>query len=245
MKPSGQINVVKRPKSVVLYGSSGHALGLRDAFCTGSLSFTGSAQFEVLAYIDDFRGGQGFSVEGTPIITLENWRKQFPNVPCAIAIGDPGVRRSIASKVKNAGGVFCSLYEIGGWVSPTITVGEGSLICPSPTYVGPRTKIGDHVMIMPFGTVGHDCVIGNYVTICPSANVSGHVIIEDGAFIGVGATIANGSAHKPLRIGGDAIICAGAVVLKSIRAGATVAGNPAEDLRSLLRRQTARQKRES
>lgn len=230
-------------REVVIYGSSGNALAARHTFCNGSLSRTGSPPFEIVAYIDDFRGDQGVSLDGIPVITLETWRRQFTSVPCAILVGDPHARRSLASKVKQAGGTFCSLYEISGWISPDVAVGEGTVIALTPTYVGPRVKIGDQVMIMQFAMVSHDCVIGDYVTICPSVNISGHVIVEDDVFLGVGASIVNGSERKPLRIGRGAIVCAGAVVLQSVAAGAKVAGNPAEDLRSLVAGRFARRRK--
>ncbi len=220
------------PKPVVLYGSSGTALAVRDLFCNASLSRAGSPPFEVVAYIDDFRGDQGISLVGVPVITLETSRKAFAEVPCAIAIGDPRAKRTLAAKVRAAGGTFTALYEANGWISPDVIVGEGTIF--ALTYVGPRVRIGIHGMIMQFAMINHDCVIGDYVTVCPSVNVSGHVVIEDDVFIGVGASIVNGSERRPLTIGRGAMVCAGAVVMQSVPAGAKVAGNPAENLRSIL-----------
>jgi acetyltransferase-like isoleucine patch superfamily enzyme len=52
------------------------------------------------------------------------------------------------------------------------------------------------------------------------------VIVEDGADIGVGATILPG-----VRIGKGSIVGAGSVVTRSVSAGIVVAGNPARVLR--------------
>ena len=213
---------------MVLYGSSGNALAMRD------LGRTLTPPFEVVAYIDDFRGDQGVSIDGAPIVTLGGWRKRFPDVPCTVSVGDPRARRILAARVSTAGGKFCSPYEIRGWISSDVIVGEGSLIAPSPTYVGPQTVIGDHSQIMQFCIVSHNCTIGDYVTVCPAVNISGYVVVEDDVYIGVGATIVNGTERKPLRIGRGAMVCAGAVVLQSVSAGRKVAGNPAQDLRSVL-----------
>jgi len=223
-----------KPRPVVLYGSSGTALAVRHTICTPSLSRTSSPLFEIVAYIDDFRGDQGIALDGAPVITLETWRKQFADVPCAIAIGDPRARRSLAAKVRAAGGTFTSIYDATGWISPDVVVGEGTMLSLTPTYVGPRVRIGSHGMIMQFAMISHDCVIGDYVTICPSVNVSGHVVIEDDVFIGVGASVVNGSERRPLTIGRGTMVCAGAVVMQSVPAGAKVAGNPAQDLRSIV-----------
>ena len=220
-------------KSVIFYGASGHAEGWRD--CFRSLA----EPVEVVAYVDDFRGKDGLSIGDAPIVTLEAARQRFPGVPFAITVGEPQARRRIVEQVKRADGTFCSVYEVGGWISPNITVGEGSLIAPTPTYVGPRTTIGAHSMVMALCTIAHDCTIGDFVTICPGVNVSGYVSIEDDVFVGAGATIINGTAKAPLRLGRGATIYAGAVVLQAVTAGARVAGNPATDVRSFLKNRTA------
>ena len=222
------------PRPVVLYGASGTAVAAREFWRAGSLWSSGVPLCEVVGYIDDFRGDDSISIDGVPVMTLEKWRKRLPDVPCMIAIGDPHARRRLVARVKSAGGSFCSVYDSNGWISPDITVGEGTMIAPAPTYIGPLTTIGNHVMIMHFSVINHNCTIGDYVVICPSVNVSGQVVIEDEVFIGVGATIVNGSEQKPLRIGRGATVCAGAVVFRSVAAKTKVAGNPAQDLRSLF-----------
>ena len=52
-----------------------------------------------------------------------------------------------------------------------------------------------------------------------------------GAFIGAGATVINGKPSRPLTIGRGSIVGAGSVVTKSVPAGSTVSGNPAQSLR--------------
>ena len=108
-----------------------------------------------------------------------------------------------------------------------------------PTYIAPNTMIGKHVQVMPMSSIGHDVIIKDYVTICPSCTVSGYVVIEEEVFVGAGSTIVNGRAGKPLIVGSGTKISAGAVVTKSIPPNASVAGNPARPLRELARARRA------
>jgi serine acetyltransferase len=103
-----------------------------------------------------------------------------------------------------------------------------------PTSINPpNTTIGCHVQVMPMSCIGHDVRIMDYVTICPSCTISGHVVIEEEVFIGAGTTVVNGTLKKPLVIGAGAKISAGSVITKSIPDKASVAGNPARPLREL------------
>jgi len=79
-------------------------------------------------------------------------------------------------------------------------------------------------------SLGHDVVIGDFVTIHPSTSISGYVVIEDDVTIDVGAVIVNGRTEKLLRIGRGAHLAPGAVVTTSVKAGETVVGNPARPM---------------
>ncbi len=68
------------------------------------------------------------------------------------------------------------------------------------------------------------------MAMCPES--AADIVVEEGVFIGVGARIANESADV-LTIGAGATIGAGPVVTRSVAPGLKLAGNPAQELRSL------------
>ncbi|MBJ6359977.1 hypothetical protein ACFOQM_01395 [Paenibacillus sp. GCM10012307] len=77
-------------------------------------------------------------------------------------------------------------------------------------------------------TVAHDCIVEDFVTIGPGANISGNVHLMERCSIGTGAVILQGrSTSDKLVIGSRAIIGAGAVVTRHVGAGLTVKGVPA------------------
>lgn len=61
---------------------------------------------------------------------------------------------------------------------------------------GSKTVIGDRNFLMANAHVGHDCVLGNDITIANCTGLSGHVQIEDGATLGGLAGV-----HQYVRVG--------------------------------------------
>ncbi|MDP4126513.1 MAG: NeuD/PglB/VioB family sugar acetyltransferase [Bacillota bacterium] len=72
-------------------------------------------------------------------------------------------------------------------------------------------------------TIGHDCIIGDYVNLCPNASVSGNVQLGSKAFVGTNATIIQGKI-----LGECSVIGAGAVVIDNVPANCTAIGVPAK-----------------
>jgi len=111
--------------------------------------------------------------------------------------------------------------------------------------IGKRCKISSHAFICEGVTLEDEVFVGHNVTFTndryPRAtNDNGQLqtdadwecirtLVKRGASIGSGATLLCG-----ITIGEKAMIGAGSVVTKDVPAGATVAGNPARIMRSIL-----------
>lgn len=87
--------------------------------------------------------------------------------------------------------------------------------------------IGSFVVVGLNSTIGHDCVIGDYVSIMPGVNISGNVLLDECCYIGSGAVILQGDSTNKLRIGQRVTVGGGSVVTKSVSCGLTVYGVPA------------------
>jgi carbonic anhydrase/acetyltransferase-like protein (isoleucine patch superfamily) len=90
--------------------------------------------------------------------------------------------------------------------------------------VSEEADYGVHVHIGHNAVVSHGCYLGDFVTVCPGAILSGDVQVGEGALIGAGATV----IHGGITIGEDAVVGAGAVVLEDVPPRAVVAGNPSK-----------------
>ncbi len=216
---------------IVFYGASGMS-----AACAYNLAHGGPRPVcEAAAFIDDWRGGQGLRVGDAPVISFEEWAAAWRDLPCIVAVGDPGDRRRLAERISAGGGNFARLYEAPDMAISGVVIGAGTGVAMPSSINAPNITIGDHVQIMPMCSVGHDVQIEDFVTICPGCVISGYVTIETGVFLGAGSTVVNGTARRPLVIGAGAKVSAGSVVTKSVPAGTAVAGNPARSLRELAR----------
>ena len=85
--------------------------------------------------------------------------------------------------------------------------------------------IGRHVVLNTGCIVDHESMIGTAAHICPGVRIAGRVTVEPGAFIGIGATVL-----QCLRIGCEAVVGGGAVVIQDVEPMTTVVGVPARPL---------------
>lgn len=154
-------------------------------------------------------------------ISLNGLTKHFN-----VAIGDSRDRERIASDLMEHGLKPISLYSNASIIQSSSTIASGAIICPNVMIMA-NSEIGNFFQANIFSYVGHDCIIGNYVTFAPGVKCNGNVVIGDHAYLGAGAMIRQGTPDNPLTIGTGAIVGMGAVVTKDVKPYTTVIGNPA------------------
>lgn len=85
------------------------------------------------------------------------------------------------------------------------------------------TAIGDNNLIMAYCHIAHNCKLGNNIVMANSANLAGHIHVEDYAIIG-GLT----GVHQFTRIGCHSIIGGASAVTRDIPPYVTASGNRAK-----------------
>ncbi|MFP8818077.1 acetyltransferase [Acinetobacter johnsonii] len=143
-----------------------------------------------------------------------------------IAIANSHVREKIAQRLEMDGIHLWSIIADNVVLMDQLELDEGSALSPFVT-IGSNVRIGKCFQANLYSYVEHDCVIGDFVTFAPGVKCNGNIHIHDHAYIGAGAMIKQGTPDQPLIIGAGAVVGMGAVVTKSVPAGATVVGNPA------------------
>jgi len=139
-----------------------------------------------------------------------------------LGLGNPKYRRLLFDLLVDHGGKPYAL------VSPKATIGKINNTIAAATnimsgvVITSNVTIKQGVLINLNATIGHDCVIDEFVEICPGVNISGNCTLHKNVFIGTGANILPG-----ITIGENAVVASGAIVTKNVEPFTMVAGNPA------------------
>lgn len=184
-----------------------------------------------VCFLSDSESEIGVDVLGVPTYSLREFAdaEGGNDASVIIAIADAAVRRNLAQKVTDAGLRAGRAIAANAVIGPGVELGGGAILCHHTTITA-SARIGIHFHANIYSYVAHDCVIGDFVTLAPRVCINGNTIVEDGAYIGTGAILKQGTPDKPLRIGKNAVIGMGAVVTKDVAPGAVVVGNPAKPL---------------
>lgn len=138
----------------------------------------------------------------------------------AMAVADPKGKRKLAEMLLARGAVFENIIHPDASLKEFSTMGTGNVV-----YGG--FSMSNNVQIGSFTTllsslVGHDVQIGDYTTISAFCNITGYVKIGMGVFIGGSCAIAPHAVIED-----DAYVGIGSVVLRRVKVGQKVFGNPA------------------
>jgi len=160
---------------------------------------------------------RGVAVLATP----SQWILGNRDVEYVVGVGNPAVRRQIANQFQSAGHTATVLVHPAAGMGSGVRLAAGVIVCAG-VQISTNVTVGRHGHLNPNSTIGHDSVLGDFVSVNPGAVVSGDVLIEDGVLIGAGAVILQG-----LTVGRGSIVGAGACVTRNVQPGATVVGVPA------------------
>ena len=220
----------------VIYGIGGYAREIMPLLKTYVGMITQKANNEIF-FIDDF-AESGLVVNDCTVFQFDDFVAKFSdsNIHCCVAIADKKIREKLTNKCLNYRFQMTSVKAMNCVTMDAVKLGEGSVLSPFVTITS-NVTIGKSFHANIYSYVAHDCVIGDFVTFAPAVKCNGNVHIKSGAYIGTGAIIYPGTKDKPIVIGANSKVAAGAVVTKSVPDNVTVIGNPAQVLtRELLKK---------
>ena len=207
-------------KQLIIIGAG----GMGRTFYSNALESRGYGEtFVVKGFIDDNRQAlDGF--EGYPPIvgTIKDYRPQ-PDDVFVSSIGG-AFRRPCMEEIISRGGEFMELIHETARVYQNARLGKGNFI-GAYTVIGNDAWVGDYNMIQSYTVIGHDARIGSWNRIDTHVTCVGSIVVQDDVNIHTGAVI----SHKVV-VESGAHVGACSFVIRRVKAGTTVCGNPAKKL---------------
>lgn len=158
-----------------------------------------------------------------PILgTDEDWTPT-ENQEYVVAIANPSKKEEIVSRFSDWGAQFATIIHPEAFISAGVEIGSGTVIYPR-AIISVGVTIGQFCTIQTTG-LGHDVTIGDYSTISSFCNLMGHVTLGKRVFMGSHCAVIPKTVIED-----DAYVGVGSVVLKRVRTGIKVYGNPAKKL---------------
>ena len=208
-------------KKLVIIGAGGMG---RSVYCIAKGCIGYGTEFVVKGFIDDDLS-QLDNFEGYPPVlgTIDDYVIEEDDI-FVCSIGDTKTKKIICEKLKARGAKFQTLIHKTAIVRQNAKIGDGCIIADFAS-VGADCTIGENSLVQTFAIAAHDCKIGNYVRIDTHATCVGGVVIEDTATIHTSAVV----SHNVV-VGEGATVAALSFVIKKVKPGITVYGNPAKTL---------------
>ena len=161
------------------------------------------------------------TIYGFPILHQEDFNSEKDEA--IIGISDPLLRQKITNQLP-ANTYYPNLIHPKASVSVYTKIGAGAIITAG-VIVTVDIEIGKQCQLNLLTTVGHDCVIGDFFTTAPSANISG--ICNFGDFVYFGT---NSAVRQGISICSNVTIGMGSNVVKNIVEPGVYIGSPAQRL---------------
>ncbi|WP_065219496.1 MULTISPECIES: PglD-related sugar-binding protein [Butyricimonas] len=131
-------------------------------------------------------------------------------------------KKICCEKIVARGGVFRNIIHSTARVGTNVKLGTGNVV-GAYVALGADSRMGNYNLIQSYSIVGHDAIIGDWNRIDTHVTCVGGIKIEDEATIHTSAVL----NHKVV-IGNRAKVAACSFVIRKVKEGTTVMGNPAK-----------------
>lgn len=180
-------------------------------------------RWNIKGFLDDTKSSfQDTECEYPIVGTIKDYSPKVDDV-FLMGIADPKGKEKLATMLKSRGARFESFIHPYAALGRYNKIGEGAII-----YGGFGMTV--NVTIGAFATLqacylGHDVNIGEYSTISSMSNIMGYVDVGKRVFMGSNVAVVPRTVIED-----DAYVCVGSVVIKNVKSGIKIIGNPAREI---------------
>lgn len=208
-------------KQLLIIGARGHG---REVYNLAHNCIGYGTDFIIKGFLDDKSDALDNFPGYAPILdSVEHYQIQKDDV-FICALGDVKYKKKYAEIILAKGGEFINLIHETASISRNAILGKGCIVSRY-VAIGCDVRIGDFATFLVFTVVGHDARIGNFCQLDTYSFMGGF------SEIGNMVTIHTKGVILPKVIVEDNVtIGASSVVIKRVKAGITVYGNPAKKL---------------
>ncbi len=196
-------------RKVVLIGAGGQGKVVAD--------IVRSSGDEVLGFLDDTTELKQFI--GLPVLGGSYDYKDFKDAEFVITVGNAAARERIAGMLTDV--KWYTAIHPTAVISETDTkIGCGTVVMAN-AVINSGAHIGNHCIVNTGAIIEHDNELCDFVHASVGVKLGGTVCVGKGTWIGIGTTVNNN-----VKICGNCMIGAGAVVIKDINEPGTYIGVP-------------------
>lgn len=203
-------------RKIAIIGAGGHA---RETSLL--LVQCGVARDQIAGFFVDDRYWSDTLVEDFPQFRMRDFDPA--SFDAVVAIGDSALRRAMVAAMP-ADTYYPGLVHPSSITPPGFKAGEG-VIVHAGCIITTNVTLNRHVQLNRGTQIGHDSVLGDFSTTAPGAIVSGNCTIGMTSYLGAMSCI-----RERQRVGDNAIVGMGSVVVTDVPDHATYVGNPARPL---------------
>ena len=182
-------------------------------------------EWNLIGFLDDDPTKQNTVINDVPVLGKIEEAILYSKCHFLLHAGsskDYSIKKKLFDKLDISLNRFVTIIHPSAYISRFASIGKNVAIFPNVTVMANAT-IGNHVFIASKCNIGHGSKIGDYVLMSALVAIPGNVIVEEGCWIGLNASIRDG-----ITIGKWSLVGMGSVVIKDVEPYTIVAGNPAK-----------------
>lgn len=139
--------------------------------------------------------------------------------------GNPFANKKFANIIEQNNLKLSEPIICDSYIGENVIIGNGSVVCPK-SILTCDISVGKFSIINISTTIGHDCILDDFVVLSPNCSLSGHTKIKSETLLGT-----NVVTIPKRNICNNVVVGASSCVVKDITESGTYIGSPAKRIK--------------